>query len=52
MARIKDGKELFGRLVTLIGGTGFFGEHITQELLVARRAAPDRQPCIRRRRSG
>jgi NADH dehydrogenase len=33
MVRIKDGKELFGRLVTLIGGSGFFGEHVAQELL-------------------
>jgi uncharacterized protein YbjT (DUF2867 family) len=33
MARIKDGMELFGKLVTLVGGSGFFGEHVAQELL-------------------
>jgi uncharacterized protein YbjT (DUF2867 family) len=33
MVRIKDGKELYGRLVTLVGGSGFFGEHLAQELL-------------------
>ncbi len=33
MARLKDGKELFGKLVTLVGGSGFFGEHVAQELL-------------------
>jgi NADH dehydrogenase len=33
MARIKDGKELFGRLVTLVGGGGFLGEHVAQALL-------------------
>jgi uncharacterized protein YbjT (DUF2867 family) len=33
MARIKDGKELFGRLVTLVGGSGFLGEYVAQELL-------------------
>ena len=28
-----DGKELRGKLVTVIGGTGFFGKHLAQELL-------------------
>jgi NADH dehydrogenase len=33
MARDKDGKELFGTLVTVLGGSGFFGRHLAQELL-------------------
>lgn len=28
-----DGKELRGKLVTVIGGSGFFGKHLAQELL-------------------
>lgn len=28
-----DGKELRGKLVTVIGGSGFFGKHVAQELL-------------------
>ena len=28
-----DGKELRGKLVTVIGGGGFFGKHLAQELL-------------------
>jgi uncharacterized protein YbjT (DUF2867 family) len=28
-----DGKQLRGKLVTVIGGTGFFGKHLAQELL-------------------
>lgn len=28
-----DGKELRGKLVTVLGGSGFFGKHLAQELL-------------------
>lgn len=28
-----DGKELRGKLVTVVGGSGFFGKHLAQELL-------------------
>jgi uncharacterized protein YbjT (DUF2867 family) len=34
MARIKHGNELFGKLITLVGGSGFLGEHVAQELLL------------------
>lgn len=33
MAQARDGKELFGKLVTVLGGSGFFGRHLAQELL-------------------
>jgi len=33
MAQARDGKELFGKLVTVLGGSGFFGKHLAQELL-------------------
>lgn len=33
MAQARDGKELFGKLVTVFGGSGFFGSHLAQELL-------------------
>jgi NADH dehydrogenase len=33
MAHVRDGKDLFGRLVTVLGGSGFFGTHLAQELL-------------------
>lgn len=34
MAQARDGKELLGKLVTVLGGSGFFGKHLAQELLV------------------
>jgi NADH dehydrogenase len=33
MAQARNGKELFGKLVTVLGGSGFFGKHLAQELL-------------------
>lgn len=33
MAQARHGKELLGRIVTVIGGTGFIGRHLAQELL-------------------
>jgi NADH dehydrogenase len=33
MAQARDGKEFFGKLVTVLGGSGFFGKHLAQELL-------------------
>ncbi len=33
MAQARDGKELFGKVVTVLGGSGFFGRHLAQELL-------------------
>jgi len=33
MAQARDGKELFGKVVTVLGGSGFFGKHLAQELL-------------------
>jgi len=33
MAQARDGRELFGKLVTVLGGSGFFGKHLAQELL-------------------
>lgn len=32
MAQARDGKELFGKVVTVLGGSGFFGRHLAQEL--------------------
>lgn len=41
-----DGKELRGKLVTVIGGSGFFGKHLAQELLArgARLRIASRRP--------
>jgi len=33
MAQARDGKELYGKLVTVLGGSGFLGRHLAQELL-------------------
>ena len=33
MAQASEGKELFGKVVTVLGGSGFFGRHLAQELL-------------------
>jgi NADH dehydrogenase len=33
MAQAGDGKELFGKVITMLGGSGFFGKHLAQELL-------------------
>jgi len=53
MAQARDGKELFGKLVTVLGGSGFFGKHLAQELL-ARGARlriasrnPERAYCLK-----
>ncbi|MCW1430315.1 complex I NDUFA9 subunit family protein [Novosphingobium sp. JCM 18896] len=41
-----DGKELRGKLVTVLGGSGFFGKHLVQELLArgARLRVASRHP--------
>lgn len=33
MAQARDGKELYGKVITVLGGSGFFGAHLAQELL-------------------
>ena len=33
MAQARDGKELQGKVIALLGGSGFFGRHVAQELL-------------------
>lgn len=33
MAQAGDGKEFFGKVITVLGGSGFFGKHLAQELL-------------------
>ena len=33
MVKAKDGKELFGMVITVLGGSGFVGQHLAQELL-------------------
>ena len=38
------GAALRGKLVVLLGGTGFFGRHLAQELLARGRAAARCQP--------
>lgn len=33
MTQANDGMDLYGKVVTVLGGSGFFGEHVAQELL-------------------
>lgn len=33
MAKAGEGKELFGKVITVVGGSGFLGRHLAQELL-------------------
>lgn len=47
MAQGGSGKELFGKVVTVLGGSGFFGRHLAQELLTrgARLRIASRNPA-------
>ena len=33
MARPKEGMDLFGKVITVLGGSGFLGQHVAQELM-------------------
>jgi uncharacterized protein YbjT (DUF2867 family) len=47
MARPKEGMDLYGKLVTVLGGSGFLGQHVAQELMArgARLRIASRNPA-------